>query len=353
MSGDGKNQPQIDEVESEKLAQAHRDQDTRELMEELEAEGEQQVLLDAAEMAEQAEKRQVEAEREQAKLDEANLELMKQEGFEKASAELEKKILDREAQREAQKAQEAAASERDSAELEEAHLRQEGAIDEAIERAGEVAGDQSSVASERAGTTPTNVVQNVVIGVIAIATLIAGAALMRNRGRTPPSAPASTSTSTKPPVSLEGALRASIEVEYIHKYDWLDHRIKYSSTTEIGSEIGGTGKGEYRERGDSTPEGEEPCSVIRSGRVTMRVEITPDLRELAAKIQGPVERKVTGRPDCSANVDQRNSADIVCVFKDVDLVRGGRYRAEDHPPEIWDGNINQETCTMDLTPFGK
>ena len=91
MSGndDARKQPQFDEEASEALAQAHRDQDTRELMEELESEAEQQDLLDAAEMAEQADKRQAEAEREQAKLDEANLELMKQEGFEEAAAEIE------------------------------------------------------------------------------------------------------------------------------------------------------------------------------------------------------------------------------------------------------------------------
>ena len=351
MSGndDARKQPQFDEEASEALAQAHRDQDTRELMEELESEAEQQDLLDAAEMAEQADKRQAEAEREQAKLDEANLELMKQEGFEEAAAEIEQTILDREAQA----AQEAADFERNSLELEEAHLRQEGAIDQMVEHAGEVAGDQSSLGIERAGTTPTTVVQNVVIGVIAIATLIAGAALMRNRGRTPrPSAPASTSTSTKPPVSLEGVLRASIEVEYIHKFDWLDHRIKYSSTTEIGDTVGGSGTGQYREVGNAAYEG-EPCSVTRTGQVTMNIQITPSLRELAAKIRGPVDRRVAGHRLCPANVNQLNSADIVCVFQDVDFVRGGRYRAEDHPPEIWDGNINQETCTMDLTPLGK
>jgi hypothetical protein len=304
-------------------------QSTRDLMQELDQEAVNLEASDALEQAhidqERREQRELEdaandnsqaiADEEQARLDEANRELME-------ATRDEALGIDQEA----------------SAELERLHLEQEARDAAAPEHAGEVAGDQSPVAIERAGTTPTNVVQNVVIGVIAIATLIAGAALMRNRTRTP-----------RP----SGVLRASIDVEYIHKYDWLDHRIKFNSTTEIGENVGGTGEGEYRERGDSTPEGEEPCSVIRSGHVTMRVEITPSLRELAAKIQGPVERRVTGRPDCGANVDQLDRADIVCVFQNVDFVRGGRYRAEDHPPEIWDGNINQETCTMDLTPLGK
>ena len=319
-------------------------QSTRDLAQELDQEYVNLEASDALEQAhidqdraEQAELEQAASENEQileqARLDEANRELQE---FQRDEA----LGIDQEA----------------TAELTRARLEQDAREAAAVEHAGEVVGDQSPVAIERAGTTPTNVVQNVVIAVIAIATVIGGAALMRNRPRTPrSSAPASTSTSTstKPPVSLAGLLRASIEVEYIHKYDWLDHRIKYSSTTEIGDTVGGNGEGEYRERGDSTPEGEAPCSVIRTGHVTMRVEITPSLRELAAKIQGPVERRVTGRPDCGANVDQGNSAGIACVFQDVDFVRGGHYRAEDHPPEIWEGNINQETCTMDLTPLGK
>jgi hypothetical protein len=222
-------------------------------------------------------------------------------------------------------------------------------LDEAFQEMLEV--EAREAASQPGSSQPSTVLRSVVLMVGVLALLYGTAALWRSSGRTSrSSAPVATvaTPANAAPVRINSAV---IDVEYIHKSgDWLDHTIKYSATAELNTD-GGTGTGRYRERGRWTPSSEPPCEVTRSGDVTMRVTVLPDIREITAKIQGQVDRNVTGNPNCGANVDEGNKTDIVCVFQDVDIVRGGRYRAEDHPPEFEDGNINQETCTMVLAPI--
>jgi hypothetical protein len=182
-------------------------------------------------------------------------------------------------------------------------------------------------------------------GVIAAFLLMALAALRFNLIDTPAPVVLPGGTTLSPSA---GANRAFVEVDYIHKSDGLNHTIRYSATGAVDTN-GGTGTGEYQERGEFTS-GNEPCSVTRSGRVDMRLVVAREISELTAKIQGPVQRQEFGDPNCSSNVGAGSQTDIVCVFQNVDFERGGRYQAEGPAPYREGGDINQESCALVLAP---
>lgn len=304
-------------VESEQIDQAEIDQLATEL---------EQEVVDNREAIDRAGEELAQAHHEQARLE--------QEAFERESARLE------EAHREQDD------FERNSRELDQAHRDQEARQGES---AGEQAGSQAGQLSREAPPPdPARLARMLgLMGVIAAFLSMAMVALRFNAIDTPTPVVRPGGTTLAPSA---GANRAVVEVDYIHKSDGLNHTIRYSATGAVDTN-GGTGTGEYQERGEFTA-GNEPCSVTRSGRVDMRLVVAREISELTAKIQGPVQRQEFGDPNCSSNVRAGSQTDIVCVFQDVDLERGGRYQAEGPAPYREGGDINQESCTLVLMPPG-
>ena len=84
----------------------------------------------------------------------------------------------------------------------------------------------------------------------------------------------------------------------------------------------------------------------------MQVTVPLDVNVVDAKIIGPVERKVFGKPECDSNVKKGNITDVTCGFENVDFARGGIYHGSADEPRSGEGvEVYQRTCTLQLTPM--
>jgi hypothetical protein len=164
---------------------------------------------------------------------------------------------------------------------------------------------------------------------------------------------------------------AHVEVEYILRVENLDYSLRYNANARLNnvviqtvplspsgkamvgapiSELRGTGEGDYDERSVSTAPSDY-CTVTREGKVTMQVTVHPDINAVDAKIIGPVERKVSGKPECDANVKKGNITDVTCGFENVDLKNGGTYHGSADEPRSGEApDVYQRTCTLDFAP---
>lgn len=150
----------------------------------------------------------------------------------------------------------------------------------------------------------------------------------------------------------------------------LNHTIDFSSSTRVtnvtrvgtgGNAIAattsvaqGSGRGVYIEVGDHA-DGVCAVHILKDGTASMDVRVQVDIAEVNVRLGGTLQRQESGRTaDCAdrtTGVEDGTRPVYGCNFFEVDLRRGGRFKANDELDYAGGNDLVEWECTLTLTPI--